>query len=379
MEYRKLKDQDEDGNGDVDVIESQKALSVTNVPTLGDTTIDWSKWKLKIIVVVALMLLMSSQSILIVWSKRNGKYEYSITTTNFMVENLKCGLSLLALARIWRSEGVTKDNRLSTTFDEVIVYPIPALLYLVKNLLQYHILQHLDAPGYQILRNLNIISTGILNRIILKKKLSNMQWVALIQLCIGCVITQLKTNSDDVFQTPVQGWVMAIVMALLSGFAGVYTEAIMKKRPSRNINVQNFCLYIFGMVFNAVAIVTQDFDAVMNKGFFYGYSFITVLMILNQALSGLAVSMVMKYADNIVKVYSTSVAMLFTALVSSYIFRFNLSLAFIAGTINVILCVYQHAVGKQDDSIPALPKFAQCKGSHPSPHHSSMMILNRWS
>ncbi|KAL4627778.1 hypothetical protein ACB092_05G190300 [Castanea dentata] len=233
MEYRKLKDQDEDGNGGVDVIESQKALSVTNVPTLGDTTIDWSKWKLKIIVVVALTLLMSSQSILI-------------------VETLKCGLSLLALARIWRCEGVTEDNRLSTTFDEVIVYPIPALLYLVKNLLQYHILQHLDAPGYQILKNLNIISTGIL--------LSNMQWVALIQLCIGCVITQLKTklhcfcNSDDVFQTPVQGWVMAIVMALLSGFAGVYTE-----------------------------------------------------------------------------VYSTSVAMLFTALVSSYIFGFNLSLTLIAG------------------------------------------------
>nr|POE69370.1 cmp-sialic acid transporter 2 [Quercus suber]POF21657.1 cmp-sialic acid transporter 2 [Quercus suber] len=333
MEYRKLKDQDEDGNGGGDDIESRKPLSVTNVPTLGGTTVDWSKWKLKIVVVVALTLLTSSQGILIVWSKRNGKYEYSVTTSNFMVEALKCGLSLLALARIWRSEGVTEDNRLSTTLDEVIVYPIPALLYLVKNLLQYYILEHVDAPGYQILKNLNIISTGVLYRIILKK------------------------NSDDVFQTPVQGWVMAIVMALLSGFAGVYTEAIMKKRPSRNINVQNFWLYVFGMVFNAVAIVTQDFDAVMNKGFFYGYSFITVLMILNHALSGLAVSMVMKYADNIVKVnygnmtldlvYATSVAMLFTAFVSFYLFGFNLSLAFILGTIVVMVSVYLHAVGKQ--------------------------------
>ncbi|XP_075655818.1 CMP-sialic acid transporter 2-like isoform X1 [Castanea sativa] len=58
------------------------------------------------------------------------------------------------------------------------------------------------------------------------------------------------------------------VMALLSGLAGVYTEAIIKKRPSRNINVQNFFLYDFGMLFSTVAIVTQDFDA----------------MILNQAL-----------------------------------------------------------------------------------------------
>ena len=35
--------------------------------------------------VVALTLLTSSQGILIVWSKRNGKYEYSVTTSNFMV------------------------------------------------------------------------------------------------------------------------------------------------------------------------------------------------------------------------------------------------------------------------------------------------------
>lgn len=42
-------------------------------------------------------------------------------------------------------------------------------------------------------------------------------------------------------------------------------QAIIKKRPSRNINVQNFWLYVFGMIFNAFAIMTQDFDAVMNE------------------------------------------------------------------------------------------------------------------
>ncbi|KAG8492736.1 hypothetical protein CXB51_010462 [Gossypium anomalum] len=47
--------------------------------------------------------------------------------------------------------------------------------------------------------------------------------------------------------------------------------------------------------------------------------------------SGIAVSMVMKYADNIVKVYSTSVAMLLTAVVSVFLFGFNLTLAFFLG------------------------------------------------
>ncbi|KAI0501641.1 hypothetical protein KFK09_016586 [Dendrobium nobile] len=302
-------------------------------------------WKLKSVVIAALTLLTSSQSILIVWSKRAGKYEYSVTTANFSVEALKCALSLAALFRIWKTEGVNENNRLSTSFDEVSVYPIPAALYVIKNLLQYYIFAYVDAPAYQILKNLNIVTTGVLYRFILKRKLSQFQWAAFIFLCVGCTITQVNSTSDHVLQTSLPGWLMAVVMALLSGFAGVYTEAIIKKRPSRNINVQNFWLYIFGMLFNIIAIFIQDFDAVANNGFFHGYTFITVCMILNHALSGIAVSMVMKFADNIVKVYATSVAMLLTGIVSVFLFGFNLSLPFFLGTINVSVSVYLHYIG----------------------------------
>ncbi|XP_078433383.1 CMP-sialic acid transporter 2-like isoform X1 [Wolffia australiana] len=305
-----------------------------------------SQWRIKSIVTVALTVLTSSQAILIVWSKRAGKYEYSVTTANFLVEALKCALSLGALWRIWSTEGVNDNNKLFASVDEIAVCTIPAALYLIKNLLQYYIFAYVDAPSYQILKNFNIVSTGVLYRIILKRKLSEIQWAAFVLLCAGCTTAQLNSSSDRVLQTPLQGWVMAIIMALLSGLAGVYTEAIMKKRPSRNINVQNFWLYVFGMIFNVIAIVVQDFDAVMNKGFFFGYSLITTLMILNHALSGIAVSFVMKYADNIVKVYSTSVAMLLTALVSVFLFNFHLSLAFFLGSTVVSVSVYLHSVGK---------------------------------
>ncbi|GAB4838678.1 hypothetical protein Ancab_028223 [Ancistrocladus abbreviatus] len=350
MEYRKIKDQDKDEDLASDDVESLRGKDhsavVNNVATLAAMSSNKSQWKCKSVVTLALTVLTSSQAILINWSKRAGKYEYSVTTANFLVETLKCALSLAALARIWKNEGVTEDNRLSTTLEEVIVYPIPASLYLIKNLLQYYIFAYVDAPGYQLLKNLNIITTGLLYRMILKKRLSEIQWAAFILLFAGCTTAQLKTNSDQVLETPIQGWVMAIVMALLSGFAGVYTEAIMKKRPQRNINVQNFWLYVFGMGFNAIAILIQDFDQVINKGFFYGYSFITVVMIVNHALSGIAVSMVMKYADNIVKVYATSVAMLLTAVVSVFLFGFHPTLSFFLGSIVVSVAVYLHSVGK---------------------------------
>lgn len=65
-------------------------------------------------------------------------------------------------------------------------------------------------------------------------------------LALGCTVAQLTSGSDQVLSTPMAGLVMAIMMAVLSGAAGVYTELIMKKQPKRNVNVQNIYLYIFG-------------------------------------------------------------------------------------------------------------------------------------
>lgn len=177
-----------------------------------------------------------------------------------------------------------------------------------------------------------------------------------------------------------------------SGAAGVYTELIMKKQPKRNVNVQNIYLYMFGalahltcihihiqmhftpypcrvhircinadrtvsivsphpiaagIVFNVFAIFLYDSDAVLSQGFFHGYTPVVGVMILNHALSGIAVSMVMKFADNIVKVYSTSVAMILTTLVSIPLFGFQLTLPFVLGTSVVSVAVYLHYQSKK--------------------------------
>ena len=105
-------------------------------------------------------------------------------------------------------------------------------------------------------------------------------------------------------------------------------------------------LYSFGIFFNSVAIIVQDYDKVLNNGFFSGYSTLVCVMIVNHALSGIAVSLVMKYADNLVKVYSTSVAMLLTVIVSIPLFGFDLTLPFILGALVVSTAVYLHNAGK---------------------------------
>eukprot|EP00959_Pyramimonas_sp_CCMP1952_P279720 5848652-Pyramimonas_sp.AAC.1 len=69
----------------------------------------------------------------------------------------------------------------------------------------------------------------------------------------NCTMTN---QSEKVLSAPMLGIVFAIIMALLSGAAGVYTELIMKKRPSRNVNVQNIYLYVFGKISANVLLLT---------------------------------------------------------------------------------------------------------------------------
>jgi hypothetical protein len=59
-----------------------------------------------------------------------------------------------------------------------------------------------------------------------------------------------------------------------------------------------------------------------TKGIFAGYTIMVWLVIINGAIMGQTVSAVMKYADNVRKVFSTSVAMFMSPLLSSLFFAF---------------------------------------------------------
>ncbi|KAA8516144.1 hypothetical protein F0562_019323 [Nyssa sinensis] len=157
--------------------------------------------------------------------------------------------------------------------------------------------------------NLKIVTTGILFRLFLRRKLSNLQWMAIVLLAIGTTTSQVKGCGEA------------------SSLAGVYTEFLMKKNND-SLYWQNVQLYTFGAIFNMARLLLDDFRGGFEKGpwwqrLFNGYSITTWLVVFNLGSTGLLVSWLMKYADNIVKVYSTSMAMLLTMVISAFLFNFR--------------------------------------------------------
>ncbi|PKI51598.1 hypothetical protein CRG98_028022 [Punica granatum] len=233
---------------------------------------------------------------------------------------------------------------MTTEWKSVRLFPIPSIIYLIHNNVQFATLTYVDTSTYQIMGNLKIVTTGILFRLFLRKKLSNLQWMAIVLLAVGTTTSQIKgcgqTSCDSLFSAPIQGYMLGILSACLSALAGVYTEFLMKKNND-SLYWQNVQLYTFGAIFNMGRLVLDDFRGGFEKGPWWqrllnGYDLITWMVVLNLGSTGLLVSWLMKYADNIVKVYSTSMAMLLTMVLSVYLFSFKPTLQLFLG---IVICM----------------------------------------
>jgi UDP-sugar transporter A1/2/3 len=136
------------------------------------------------------------------------------------------------------------------------------------------------------------------------------------------------------------------VIALLSGFAAIATEWLMKsssRRAAESLHVQNIWLYFYGILFNLIAIVMDDWEALWADGFFYGYNLFTVFIIFNNSTSGIAVSAIMKYANNIVKLFTFAVSLILTTVLSMIFFQFHPTLQFFLGATIVFISTYLYS------------------------------------
>ncbi|CAL8157537.1 unnamed protein product [Prunus armeniaca] len=258
-------------------------------------------------VAALLTVLTSSQGILTTLSQSNGKYKYDYATVPFLAEVFKLAVSSLLL---WRECRISPSVRMTTDWKSVRLYPIPSIIYLIHNNVQFATLGYVDTSTYQIMGNLKIVTTGVLFRLFLRRKLSNLQWIAIVLLAVGTTTSQVKgcgeASCDSMFSAPIQGYMLGILSACMSALAGVYTEFLMKKNND-SLYWQNVQLYTFGVIFNIARLLFDDFRGGFENGpwwqrLFNGYNLTTWLVVLNLGSTGLLVSWLMKYADNIVKV-----------------------------------------------------------------------------
>ena len=121
--------------------------------------------------------------------------------------------------------------------------------------------------------------------------------------------------------------------------------------------LRNVQLGMYGIVIGLIGMWIKDGEKIQESGFFTGYTTLVWLVVYNQAFGGLLVAVVVKYADNILKGFATSLAIILSCFVSVFFFSFQLNLQFIFGAGLVISAVYLYGTsGMTSPKVPSSSK-----------------------
>jgi len=205
----------------------------------------------------------------------------------------------------------------------VVHYTIPAIIYFVNNNLTFVILTHVHPTTFQLISQLKILFTGLLFRAILKRRLHLHQYFAIALVACGTAASQIPSceapdPKKDV-STPSWGFLLMVASCFLSALGGIYSEMLLKGKMADSIHWQNVQLYAWGIVFNAAGALMHD-QKLLSAGFITGYNKWTWLVIANNALNGLCISALLKYSDNIMRVFAHASAILLTMVADLVIF-----------------------------------------------------------
>lgn len=231
----------------------------------------------------------------------------------------------------------------------------------------------MDAATFQVTYQFKILTTAFFTVMMLNRKLSNTKWTALGVLTVGIGLVVLPKNaisqwwdgnnmSDDEQnklgnQSNAKGLLSVFAACVLSGIAGVYFEKIVKTTgttanekkqvvlfdvdPQTQLWIRNIQLSLFSVILGCIFVLgLQDGKAIMENGFFQNYSTLTWIVILIQAGGGLIVALVVRYADNILKGFATSISIIMSSVVSYWLFDFEPTLVFGIGVLLVVYATY---------------------------------------
>ncbi|KAG8856050.1 hypothetical protein FRB96_006617 [Tulasnella sp. 330] len=265
---------------------------------------------------------------------------------------------------------------------------IPAILYVIQNNLQFVAASNLDVATFQVTYQMKILTTAAFSVVMLRKKLTTTKWLSLLGLAVGVGIVQIQTTGgasaakkvveavvpDEMageaateivhavaahVMNPLKGFLAVSAACITSGLAGVYFEMVLKGSQA-DLWVRNVQLSLFSLLPALVPILLNSSTG--PKSAFPWYSEIfrnfgawawgTVLV---QVFGGLVTAVVIKYSDNIMKGFATSLSIVISFLASVALFDFGITVPFVVGSMVVLGATwFYNAPDKKPNAVAAM-------------------------
>ncbi|KAI0797463.1 nucleotide-sugar transporter-domain-containing protein [Abortiporus biennis] len=242
---------------------------------------------------------------------------------------------------------------------------IPAILYVIQNSLQFVAISNLPVATFQVTYQMKILTTAAFSVALLRKRLTSNKWLSLFFLAIGVGIVQIQSTAGHAperpnipvgsahesaplhihIMSPLKGFGAVTAACFTSGLAGVYFEMVLKNSKA-DLWVRNVQLSLFSLIPAALPVFWESpyphspID-IMSNLFrnFGGWAWATVSI---QVLGGLITALVIKYSDNILKGFATSLSIVLSFLASVALFGFRITPSFVIGSTTVLVATWMY-------------------------------------
>ena len=206
---------------------------------------------------------------------------------------------------------------------------LPSVLYVLQNNLLFEGVRLLSPTVYISCSQSKILTSALFGTILLKTRITRKQCISLCMLVVGMIMVQIErepihgvtvTRSEP----PIKGVVLVFTASITSGFAGAYLEKMYKEvavdGQRRSIWYRNAQLACFSVPVAFGTLYWRDGEQVISNGALVGYDDVVVFIIVLQAVGGLIVAAVMRYASNLMKCFAVSLSICNCIIATAFLF-----------------------------------------------------------
>ena len=258
------------------------------------------------------------------------KFSYRDTRTPYIVSTVvacsECAKLFLSSALVVVLEGPEAlYGGLRKVPHSALHLSVPSLLYVFQNNLIFEGVRLLHPTVYMVCSQSKILTSALFGTILLKTIITRRQALALCLLILGMILAQ---STDDTMYglsdgNSLKGVAIVFMASITSGFAGTYLEKIYKEQKTGgscdSILVRNMQLACLSLPIAAGNAVLRDGATMLSNGIFTGYNLAVIMIITLQAVGGLVVAAVMRYASNVLKCFAVSISICICILLTNYV------------------------------------------------------------